>query len=124
MTETPQHGVRNVDRREDFRKKFGKDRFNALMERDSYYGKFRDPEIPKGCGWIFSQFLYVWGNAPRDGMTGNVVFTFSTVNDYVECLSPPLSLAEKKLLLRMAHWAREAIAEFDGPPGKENNHGG
>jgi hypothetical protein len=56
-------------------------------------------------------------------MTGNVMFTFSTINDYVECMKPPLTLAEKKLLLRMSHWAKETIAEFDAPAPERGSSG-
>lgn len=123
VRETSRNGVVNVDRREEFKERFGEERFEKLMKSDSYYRKFRDPEIPPGCKWMFSQFLYVWGNAPRDGMTGNVLFTFSTINEYVECMKAPLSLAEKKLMLRMSHWAKETIAEFDAPPPEKKSSG-
>lgn len=108
-----------MERREDFEKKFGKERFARLMETDPYYKKYREAEMPPGCRWIFSQFMYVWTNAPRDGMSGQVIFTFSTLNDYVACMKTPLTVAEKKLLLKMSHWAKEVIADFEAPSGKD-----
>jgi len=106
-------GVINRLNREKLKKRFGEEKFKALMETDSYYKKFKDPVIPKGCNWIFRQFLYIYNNTDHDGLTGNVKFTFNALNEYCRCMGTPLTIAEKKLLLRMNSWANEQIAEFD-----------
>lgn len=99
--------------------RFGEERFRKLTETDSYYGKFKEPEIPPGCRWIFGQFMYIWTNAEVDGMSGRRQFSFRLLNEYETCMKVPLSVAEKKLLLRMRGWAEEVIAEFDDPPDKK-----
>ena len=63
--------------------------------------------------------MYIWSNCEIDGMNGQRIFTFRTLNDYVQCMKVPLSIAEKKLLLNMKHWADETIAEFENPPEKK-----
>lgn len=52
-------------------------------------------------------------------MSGQRMFTFRTLNEYIQCMKVPLTVAEKKLLLNMKHWADEVIAEFDNPPEKK-----
>jgi hypothetical protein len=118
VSEKSVHGIRNCDNREKFIQRFGKERFERLTETDSYYSKYKEPQIPPGCKWIFGQFMYIWGNCEVDGMSGQRIFTFRTLNDYVECMKVPLTVAEKKLLLRMKHWAEEVIFEFQNPPEK------
>ena len=89
------------------------------MESDSYYSKFKEPEVPPGCKWIVGQFMYIWSNCEVDGMNGQRIFTFRTLNEYTECMKVNLSIAEKKLLLNMKHWADEVIAGFENPPEKK-----
>lgn len=118
-SETAVHGIRNCDSRQKFIERFGEERFKKLTETDSYYSKFKEPVIPPGCKWIFGQFMYIWANAEADGMTGRRIFSFRLINEYVECMKVPLTVAEKKLLLRMRGWAEEVISEFDSPPDKK-----
>lgn len=55
--------------------------------------------------------MQIWQNAEHD-MMGNVIFTFRTINEYVECMKVPLSVLDKKQLFKMKSWALEAIAEL------------
>lgn len=55
--------------------------------------------------------MLIWQNAEHD-MMGNVIFTFRTINDYVECMKAPLTVPDKKMLLKMKSWAVEAIADL------------
>lgn len=112
--------MRNSLRREEFIKRFGEERFNKISETDSYYKKFKNPVIPKGCSWIFKHFLYIYFNAEHNGLTGTAIFTFRTLNEYEACMKVPLTIAEKKLLIKMNMWANEQIAEFDAQDNKEN----
>lgn len=51
-------------------------------------------------------------------MFGNPVITFRTLNDYVECMKVPLSVEDKRCILKMKAWACNAIAKL-----KENKDG-
>lgn len=55
--------------------------------------------------------MQIWQNAEHD-MMGNVIFTFRTVNEYVECMKVPFTVEDKKNLFKMKQWALEAISEL------------
>lgn len=55
--------------------------------------------------------MQIWQNAEHD-MMGNVIFTFRTINEYVECMKVPLTVEDKKYLFKMKQWANESIAEL------------
>ena len=99
--------------------KFGEERFKALAASDSRYSKYQDPEFVAGEKWIFTQFMNIWQNCGYDSFSGARIITFATINEYVECMKVPLTVAEKKLLLKMKHWADETIAGFDAPAEKQ-----
>lgn len=52
-------------------------------------------------------------------MSGASMMTFQSLNDYVMCMGAPLTIAEKKLILKMKGWAGEVIADFDKKPDKK-----
>lgn len=82
-----------------------------MGERDEKFKKLRDIPPPPQYEWIFRQFLQIWQNCEYD-MNGNVIFTFRTINEYVECMKVPLTVEDKKCLFRMKQWALSAIAEL------------
>lgn len=82
-----------------------------LGEKNEKWASLRDIEIPEQYLWIWSHFLTIWQNCERDAF-GNVVFTFRTINDYVECMKPNLTIQDKKVLLKMKNWASETIYEL------------
>lgn len=43
---------------------------------------------------------------------GNIIFTFHTINDYVECMKVPLTVEDKKMILKMKAWAQNTISEM------------
>ena len=45
---------------------------------------------------------------------GNVDFSFKTINDYVECMKVPLSVSDKKIILKMKSWAISQIVDMKG----------
>lgn len=45
-------------------------------------------------------------------MSGNVIFTFRTINDYVECMKVPLTVEDKKMIFKMKAWAMNTISEL------------
>lgn len=114
-TESTRHNVRNSDERDRFIKAFGEEKFKKVQETDKRFAKLKDPDIPVGCNWIFSQFLYLYFNTKADGMTGRIQLSFIDINEYQKCMKVPLTVAEKKLLIKMAHWAGEEISELETP---------
>ena len=103
--------VRNCEIRDKFIETRGKKAFLAVGERDPKWKKLRDIPIPKKYAWIFKHFMQIWQGCEYD-MMGNVIFTFRTVNDYVECYKVPLTVEDKKCLFRMKAWALNTIAEL------------
>lgn len=109
--------VRNVDIRENFIKRYGKDRkrgeaeFYKLGEQEEKWKKLREIPCPPEYSWIFKHFMQIWQHAEYD-MGGNVIFTYRTINDYVECMKVPFTVEDKKMLLKMKTWAQGAISEL------------
>lgn len=108
--------MRNVDVREKIinsgrDKRAGWKKFFDLGERDEKYKKLRDVPCPPEFSWIFRHFMQIWQNCEYD-MAGNVIFTFRTINEYVECMKVPLTVEDKKYLLKMKAWACNVIAEL------------
>lgn len=110
--------MRNVDKREDFIKKFGgKDRklgekkFLEVCEKDPTFKKLQEIPCPSEYAWIFKHFMNIWQNAEYD-MMGNIIFTYRTINEYVECMKAPLTVADKKELFKMKVWALNTISEL------------
>ena len=110
--------MRNVEKRENFIKKFGgKDRtlgekkFLEVCKIDPTFKKLQDIPPPPQYKWIFRQFLQIWQGCECD-MMGNVILTFRTINDYVECMKVPLTVEDKKCILKMKAWAMNTIAEM------------
>lgn len=112
--------MRNVDEREkiiELRSGPKKDRkrgerfFFELGEKDEKWKKLRDIPIPPEYSWIFRHFMEIWRGCEYD-FAGNIIFTFRTINDYVECMKVPLTVEDKKCLFRMKVWAVNTIAEM------------
>jgi len=110
--------IRNVDIREKFIKqqgggdrKRGEKIFLSIGEKDDKWKKLRDIPCPTEYSWIFKHFMRIWQNCEYDAL-GNVIFTYRTVNDYVECMKVPLSVEDKRCLFKMKFWALGVIAEF------------
>ena len=110
--------MRNVDKREDFIKKFGgKDRklgekkFLEVCEKDPTFKKLQEIPCPSEYAWIFKHLMNIWQNAEYD-MMGNIIFTYRTINEYVECMKAPLTVADKKELFKMKVWALNTISEL------------
>lgn len=110
--------IRNVDIREKFinqqgggNRKKGEKIFFSIGERDEKWKKLRDIPCPPEYSWIFKHFLQIWQNCEYD-MAGNVIFTFRTINEYVECMKVPLTVEDKKCLFKMKYWALGAISEL------------
>lgn len=109
-----------MDTREEFIKrrsgpkkdrKKGEKAFFEMGERDENWKKLRDIPIPPEYKWIFRHFLEIWRGCEYD-FGGNIVFTFRTINDYVECMKVPLTVEDKRCLFKMKAWACNTIAEM------------
>ena len=82
-----------------------------MGEQSERYKKLRDIPIPSEYEWIFKQFLNIWQGCEYD-MAGNAIFTFRTINDYVNCMKVPLTIEDKRCLLKMKAWAMNTISEM------------
>lgn len=81
-----------------------------LAETDEHYKKLLNIKIPLEYSWIWKHFLLIWKQCEYD-FAGNIIFTYRTVNDYVECMKVPLTVDDKKCLFNMKAWALETISE-------------
>lgn len=88
------------------------DEFIEMGKLDEKYEKLRDIPIPTEYSWIWEHFLNIWRGCEYD-FNGNPKFTFQTLNDYVECMKVPLSVEDKKELLKIKAWAMNAISELE-----------
>lgn len=118
--------MRNIEKREKIIERYGKQdrklgerKFFEMGELDEKFKKLRDIPPPPEYAWIFKQFLQIWQGCEYD-MAGNVIFTFRTVNDYVECMKVPLTVADKKCIFKMKAWAMNTIAEMKDEEKEEN----
>lgn len=91
-------------------KKKALEEFDKLCKQDKDKEKLKDIPIPSEYEWIWKHFLNIWYQCEYD-MVGNVIFTYRTVNDYVECMKVPLTVLDKKCLFKMKSWAIEAVSE-------------
>lgn len=111
--------VRNIEQRERILKQKGVDRdpdkayeeFYKLGEKNENIKKLRDIPIPEQYKWIWYHFLNIWQGCEWN-MSGSIIFTFRTLNDYVECMKVPLTVWDKKRLMLMKAWACNAISEL------------
>ena len=87
------------------------DTFLKWGERDEKWKKLRDIPIPKEFEWIFKHFMQIWQGCEYD-FAGNVIFTFRTINEYVECYKVPFTVEDKKLLFKMKAWALNTISDM------------
>jgi len=100
----------NEDRK-DMIKRFGKDRFEKLVQTDSHYKMYREPEIPVGFRWLFARFMDIRNNCEYD-FNGNVIFTCRTILDYEECMGVTFSLFERRIILKMRDWSNSVVYEL------------
>ena len=82
-----------------------------MGEQSERYKKLRDIPPPPEYEWIFKQFLNIWQGCEYD-MAGNAIFTFRTINEYVDCMKVPLTIEDKRCLLKMKAWAMNTISEM------------
>lgn len=52
----------------------------------------------------------IWNQCEYD-FNGNPIFSYRTVNEYVECMKVPLSVLDKKMLFTIKNWALETYYE-------------
>lgn len=89
----------------------GKEKFDSLAETSERFAKLKDVPFPTRYSWIWGHFLAIWGQCETD-MAGNRIFSFRTINEYVECMKVPLSVIDKRILFKMKIWANEQISEM------------
>ena len=104
--------VRNRDKRIDFIKKFGKDKFIEKSKTSPSLNKLRAYKVPDGFGWIWYQFIKIWRTCSRD-WAGNPVITAGTLLEYQQLFRVTFSPVEADLIFLMKEWALEAIRELE-----------
>ena len=102
--------VRNIDKRVDFVKKFGQEKFNEICKEDKNWAELQDIPVPEIFKWLFSQFLSIRQNCEYD-FNGNIIFTPRVILDYSECLGIEFTYRERQTLLAMNLWAEETVRE-------------
>lgn len=102
--------MRNIDKRVDFVKKFGQEKFDKICTEDKTWANLKDIPVPNLFKWLFSQFLSIRQSCEYD-FNGNIIFTPRTIIDYSECLGIEFSYREKQTLLAMNIWAEEKVRE-------------
>lgn len=111
-TETKTVYTRNIDKREDFIKKFKQSAFEDICKTDIKWAKLKTIPIPSGCEWIFSHFLEIWYLCDVD-FGGNKIFRPKDIIEYCECFGITMSYYERRLLLKMKSWAMSEIFKLN-----------
>lgn len=109
--ETKTKYVANIEKREDFIKKFGQEEFNRISESDEKWNKLKDIPIPHPFMWLFRHFLMIWRHCEHD-LNGNKIFRPVDITQYSECFEVKFTIEEKRLMLLMKEWASSTIIEL------------
>lgn len=104
--------MRNVEKREKFIKSFGEAKFLETCKKDPNFERLKEVPCPPEYAWIFKHFKQIWQNCEHD-MMGNIIFTFRTINEYVECFKVPFTVEDKKELFKMKVWAQATISSLE-----------
>lgn len=102
---------RNIDKRIKFVETQGQEAFDRVAAIDENYAKLKDLPCPSECLWIWEHFMNIWNECERD-FNGNVILTYGTILDYMECMAVPLNVAERTMVMKMKHWAVSEIAQL------------
>lgn len=90
----------------------GYNAFLKLCKTDENWNKLKDIPVPIKYEWIWEHFLTLWRYCQRD-FNGNVIMTFRELNDYVQCMKVPLSVEDKKEILKIKQWAVNVISDLE-----------
>lgn len=104
--------MRNCEERDRFIKQYSKRRFDDVCGKDEKWNKLRDIPIPERYEWIWEHFIAIWQQSLVD-FNGNRQIDYRTVMDYAECMKVPLSVTDKRLIMKMKAWAFEQISEME-----------
>lgn len=110
--ETKTKYVRNIDRREDFIRKFKQKAFDKICEEDESWAKLKTIPIPNGYIWLFNHFLEIWYMCDVD-FGGNRIFQTKDILNYCKCFGVNISYYERYLLVKMKGWAMSEISQLD-----------
>lgn len=89
----------------------GREKFEQLAKTSERFEKLQDIPFPVQYSWIWGHFLAIWGQCETDLM-GNRIFTYRTINEYMECMKVPLTVVDKRILFKMKTWANEQIEKM------------
>lgn len=101
----------NVDKREDFIKKFGIKKFNEVCKVDPKWAELQDIPIPNGFNWLWYHFLQIWRHCESD-LNGNKIFTPRQITDYCECFSVEMTARERRQIMMFEEWAEITISKL------------
>ena len=104
--------VCNIDERDDFIRKFGKDRFLEVCKIDPKFDRLQDIPVPEDCLWLWSHFLTLFYSCAID-MNGNRILRPVDILDYCECFGINMTYRERRLMLSMKHWACSVIYQLE-----------
>lgn len=103
--------VRNIDKRNDFIKKYGQKKFDEICKVDKHWAELTDIPLPNRFKWLWDKFITLWQISDID-LNGNIIFTPRTVLDYCELFKVTFSHTEILLMFRMKNWASGTIYEL------------
>ena len=103
--------MRNLDKRKQFVKAFGKDKFLQLAKTEERYKKLLSIKIPDGYTWLWNHFQRIWRDSEHD-MNGYPIITPQTVLAYMEYYCVNFDMRQRNLIMQMRLWAIEVISEL------------
>ncbi|MBQ0112967.1 MAG: hypothetical protein KBT03_07545 [Bacteroidales bacterium] len=109
--ETKTKTVRNIDKKNDFLKKFHEEAFEEACATDIRWAKMKEIPMPNGAKWVFGHFLEIWYSCESD-FVGNKIFRPKDITEYCECFGVKMNIYEKRLIMKMKYWAVVAINEL------------
>lgn len=101
----------NIDKREDFIKKFGIKKFNEICKADPKWAELQDIPMPEGFQWLWYHFLQIWRHCESD-LSGNKIFTPRQITDYCECFCVDMTVRERRQIMAFEEWAQVTVSKM------------
>lgn len=100
-----------MDKRKNFVKAFGKEKFLELAKTEPKYKKLLSIKIPVGYSWLWGHFLRIWRDCEHD-MNGYPIITPASVLAYMEYFAVYFDIRQRELIMKMKGWAIEVISDL------------
>lgn len=98
--------------RDNFVKAQGYTKFCEECKTSERLAKYQDIPVPDQYEWVWGHFIAIWQQCEVD-LFGRKILTYGTINDYVECMKVPLSISDKRLIMKMKTWAMQQIDDME-----------